>query len=339
MSDIAAAILKNDTNTLNSKLNKSNIDTPGEEGYTPLYFACMKREVKDDVVAAILKLGAKVDAKGSDKETPLYIAVFNNRPTIVDLLVKSGADVNSTNGQLKDTALHVAARLGHGDLVTYLLSHKADINVRNGRLETPLFSAAKCGRHDTVCLLMEKGANISIPDSEDRTPLYIASEKGLKHVVIVLKADLKDLRHAKAEADVELRLRPAPIPSSNEIVDRASTDKEFNEKVRRGSLPVAPPTETAPMEVVPIHVPEPKKMTHDPFTGASHGPCRSLEEVGYDEPPPIPKELQNRPPPKPQRVGGTSMVVTTEEGSKPAIRVDELMGEPETEFYAPAKKK
>ncbi|EPY29538.1 ankyrin [Strigomonas culicis] len=194
------------------------------------------------------------------------------------------------------------------------------------------------GRHETVCLLLGAGANAAIPDMDGKTPLYIASEKGFKHVVVVLKADAKDLRHAKAEADAELRQLPQPFMSSAEMVDRANTDKAFSEQLRRGSVPVAAAPRLEPMEVVAIKVPQPKTRTHDPLTGASYGPCRTLEEVGYDAPPEVPKELQNRPPAKLPRIGGTSMVVNTEDGAKKPVSVADLDGEPETEFFVAPRK-
>lgn len=342
MASFDDVVLRNDTAALQGffgQAPKNAINTPNPDGYTPLYFACMKPSVTHSTIEALVHLGAVVDAKGLDDETALYISVYNRRSDVVKYLIGLRADVNSINGVLKETALHVAARFGYGELVTILLGAGAELNARNRKQETPLFAAAQAGWHETVYLLLEAGANAALANEDGKAPLYIASEKEYKHVVVLLKASRAELKHAKAEADAEWRLRPEPLLSSDQMMDKAAADKAFTAAVRRrSSLPQAAP-ESTPMEVVDIKVPEPKVRTHDPLTGKSNGPCRSLEEVGYDSPPPIPKELQNRPPARLSRVGGTSMVVGTgtEDGPREPFRINTL-GTDAVEYGAPPKK-
>ncbi|KPI83064.1 hypothetical protein ABL78_7915 [Leptomonas seymouri] len=335
-------ILRNDKEALHQLFTaapRNAVNSVNADGFTPLYFACMKTSVSLSTIEELIRLGADVNGRGIDNETALYISVYNRRSDVAEHLLGVRADVNAVNGVWKETVLHVAARLGYGDLVTLLLRAGAERNTRNGKLETPLFAAAKAGRHETVYLLLDAGANPAITNEDDKSPLYIASEKGFKHVVVLLKASRGDLKHAKAEADAEWRLRPEPVMSSDEILDRASKDKGFTAAVKlRSSAITEPVPETKPMEVVDIKVPEPKVRTHNPITGESYGPCRSLEEVGYDAPPPVPKELQNLPPAQLPRVGGTSMVVGTgtEDGSREPFRVDTL-GSDATQYSAPHK--
>lgn len=319
---------------------KNAINTANAEGYLPLYFACMKPSVSPQVIDELVRLGAAVDGRGSDDETPLYISVFNHRLDVAKYLIAHKADVNAVNGPQKETALHVAARCGFADILACLLGAGADVNVRNARQETPLFAAAQSGRHETVYLLLNANANAALANDDGKTPLYIASEKEYKHVVVLLKADKADLKHAKSVADSEWRLRPEPVMSSDQMLDRAAADQDFTATLRRRSSADAPQPPAKPMEVVEIKVPEPKVRTHNPLTGESYGPCRSLEEVGYDSPPPIPKELQNRPPARLSRIGGTSMVVGTgtEEGGRQPIRLDSIGGTEEVEYYVPPKK-
>lgn len=342
MSTFDDVILLNDKAALQrffSAAPKNAINTPSVEGYTPLYFACMKPSVSPSTIEELVHLGAAVDDKGSDNETALYISVYNRRGDVAKYLLGLRADVNAINGVLKETALHVAARFGYKELVTLLLGAGAELNARNRKQETPVFAAAQAGWHETVYLLLDAGANATLANEDGKTPLYIASEKEFKHVVVLLKASKAELKHAKAEADAEWRLRPEPMLSSDQMMDKAVADREFTAAIRRRSSAAEPAHETAPMEVVDIKVPEPKMRTHDPLTGASYGPCRSLEEVGYDAPPPIPKELQNRPPARLSRVGGTSMVVGTgtEEGSREPFRVNSL-GTDAVQYDVPHKK-
>jgi hypothetical protein len=342
MTSFEDVILLNDKAALQrffSAAPKNAINSVNDEGYTPLYFACMKPSVTLSTIEELLHLGAVVDGRGTDDETPLYISVFNRRMDVAKYLIGLQADVNAMNGAVRETALHVAARLGFGEFVTFLLGAGADLNTRNRKQESPLFAAAQAGWHETVYLLLEAGANAGLANEDGKTPLYIASEKGFKHVVVLLKSDRTDLKHARAEADAEWRLRPEPLMSSDQMMDKAVVDKNYTAAVRRrysAATELVP--ETKPMEVVDIKVPEPKVRTHNPLTGESYGPCRSLEEVGYDSPPTIPKELQNRPPARLSRVGGTSMVVGTgtEDGSREPFRVV-APGSDTIEYIAPHK--
>ncbi|AYU82701.1 Ankyrin repeats (3 copies)/Ankyrin repeat/Ankyrin repeats (many copies) [Leishmania donovani] len=335
-------ILRNDVAGVRAFFNavaKNAVNAVNGSGYVPLYFACMKPSVSPEVIKELVQLGAAVDGRGTDGETPLYISVYNHRLDVAKYLIARKADVNAVNGPHRETALHVAARCGFADILSFLLSAGADLNMRNARQETPLYVAAQAGRHDTVYLLLEADANAALANEDDKTPLHIASEKEYKHVVVLFKAARADLKHAKSLADTEWRLRPEPMMSSDQMLDKAAADQQFAAAVRRRSLAGAPAPDTKPMEVVEIKVPEPQVRRQNPLTGESYGPCRSLEEVGYDSPPPIPKELQNRPPARLSRIGGTSMVVGTgtEEGGREPIRIDSIGGDG-VEYYAPPNK-
>lgn len=307
-------------------LDELGPDYIGADGYSVLYYACMKPSVDVTMIEGILRLGASVDMKGKDDETPLYVAIFNRRLDVAQLLQRNGANVNITNGVSGDTVLHVAARLGYPEIVTWLLRYGASLNVRNNKQETPLFAAASAGRHETVYSLVEAGANAQLANADGKNPLYIASERGHKHVVVILKANRSELRHARAEAELILRNHAKPLMSSDEIVERAIVDDDFHREVHAKVEPPVQAASTEPLPIVDIKIPEAHTRIHDPFTGKTSGPCRSLEEVGRDMPPPIPKELQTRPPAKLSRIGGTSMVVGTSVGSSGVrpIRVDSL---------------
>ncbi|KEG11683.1 ankyrin [Trypanosoma grayi] len=333
------AIGQQNHDLLQRTLSSVNVNEVGPEGFTPLFYACMRKGVGITTVEEILRLGAEVDLKGSDRETPLYISCFNGKTDVVLLLLHRGADANATNGIDNETALHVAARTGNCALIDILLSRKANINAQNIRKETPLYSAAKAGFHDAVYCLINAGANINICDMDGKSPLYVASVKNLKHVVIILKSDPKELTVAKAMADAELRSRPQPIRSTEAICEEAAAYAAAGRFIPQSSLVPEVVKETKPLEVVEIVVPRPKAGSRNPFAAVSGGPCWSLEEVGYDEPPPIPPGLQNRSPVKPQRIGGTLMRIGTgvdTVGVEP-VRINSILGD-SMEFAVPPEK-
>jgi ankyrin repeat protein len=346
---LVKAVLEGNEKVLES--NKGSINALDEEGYSPLYTACM-RHAKPSLVQCILRLGAAVDLKGQDRETPLYIAAFNNELDLVKILIAAGANVNEENGKENETALHAAAKYGYVDVLQLLLQHGANINARTSRMETPLFAAAKNGKHLSVYFLMMNNANANLGNEDGKNPLYIASEKGHKHCVIVLKADPKHLKEAKAEADLELKMKPAPIPTSDVIQQRATSAKaqrDQQEAAAAAAVPAAVPGKAAPtkvapakgapskgsaaakapppkssaappqllqerIEIIPLEIPKDIIRERDPVTGEKYGPCRTLVDVGYDEAPVIPKGINLGPTTVP-KVGGTSMKVMLESGN------------------------
>ncbi|AAZ10708.1 ankyrin, putative [Trypanosoma equiperdum] len=324
------AIDRQDHGTLRRTLSCGNVNTTNSDGYTPLYYACMKKGVGVSTVKEILQLGAQTDLKGSDLETPLYIACFNGKRDVAQLLLERGANPNVVNGGGGETVLHLASRIGDAALIEIILAKGGDINARNSRKETPLFVAAKAGFHEVVYRLLRADAKTEVCDIDGKSPLYIASERNMKHVVILLKSEAKDLNIAKAAADDILRSIPAPLKTTEEIRDEAALEGSGVWKIKHEVMAKEVKKEMKPLDIIEIVVPHPRGDVRDLLGGAgSRGPCLSLEEVGYDAPPVVPPSLRNLPPVKPQRIGGTMMRIGTSidtMGVEP-VRIDTVPGD------------
>jgi ankyrin repeat protein len=102
-----------------------------------------------------------VDPEGN---TVLMVAANNGRTSIVDEMVKSGADVNVTNRE-RVSALMRAAAQSDVTLVRTLLDANADLNHKDTRGDTALSFAAARGRKENVVLLVGSGAT---PEAIDR---------------------------------------------------------------------------------------------------------------------------------------------------------------------------
>ncbi|RNE98605.1 ankyrin [Trypanosoma rangeli] len=304
-------IEREDSAAIEREFSQENINFVNADGYTPLYYASMKKNVGTRTVEQLLSLGAEVDMKGFDDETPLYIACFNGKIKVVLLLLENGADVNAKNGRDDETPLHVAARIGNCALIALLVERGANLDAQNFRGETPLYLAAKAGFHNAVYQLMNAGADVNIYDVDGKDPLYVASERRLKHVVILLKNSLQDLVIAKAMADKELQLRPPSIKSTELILEEAEKDAAAGRPIHHAFFLSKSVKEAKPLEIVQITVPRPKAGPRNPFAAPPSGPCRSLEEVGYDEPPALPPSFMDQTPAIPERIGGTSMRIGT----------------------------
>ena len=118
---------------------------------------------------------------------------------IVDLLIRSGANVNAANVKL-ETPLHFAAHLGYEKIIEQLVENGAEVEFRNEQHKTPLFFAVlsgiptnkkalidECititfqffkGELNAVYMLIKHGADLNTADRESNTVLHVAAKFG-----------------------------------------------------------------------------------------------------------------------------------------------------------------
>ncbi|XP_041358307.1 transient receptor potential cation channel subfamily A member 1-like isoform X2 [Gigantopelta aegis] len=176
------------------QLVKSHLDEKDDYGCTPLHYAC--KEGNLTAIDELLKMGAIINVKNSEKQSPfhfaakygrfntckrlletdqgpniinetdgkgrtaVHIASMNGNTKIISLLMKKGAvfakDYESNN------ALHYAAKNGYTRSIRLLVSvHYNLLNAANVNGETALHAAATNGQANAVTLLLTLGATIT----------------------------------------------------------------------------------------------------------------------------------------------------------------------------------
>lgn len=141
-----------------------------------------------------LKKGLKKGEKVTDRDqmfTLFSMSALAGDTELMDLLIKSGADINSKGNMAKQadstptpdkfghTPLHAAVLEGSIEPVRMLLDHGADPNVRNSNGNTPLYDAVGLDREDLVKLLLKKGADVNMTEGVfGFTPLHSAAAGG-----------------------------------------------------------------------------------------------------------------------------------------------------------------
>jgi ankyrin repeat protein len=155
-----------------------------------LMYLCMAAIKKDYIEATarpLIELGADINARNKNGETPLYIAVQTGSEEGIKLLSEQGADIN-----IKDiygnSPLHYAAGIGQLEIVKLLIKEWGDdvVKAKNNNNESALHCAAKGGHVQVVDLLIRHGAKTENRDKYGNSPLHCAAEAGELEVVKLL---------------------------------------------------------------------------------------------------------------------------------------------------------
>lgn len=148
----------------------ANINSKNKDGETPLWLAVS--ELKHPAMGKLLlELGAKKDARNSDlRMTPLDWAAFDGKVEMVRMLLDHGVNPNAGRGLSRSAPIQQCANSGNVEILEMLLKAGADVNaIHAGSLA--LGTAATFGHLQFVKMLLEAGANPNLPDESGTTPL------------------------------------------------------------------------------------------------------------------------------------------------------------------------
>jgi glycerophosphodiester phosphodiesterase len=171
---------------------QNGIDAPewhDNDGYAPLHLAVIgghplttKALLQGENWQGSSESKAEIRKGVSQSGAVLAIATKANYKVIVEMLVKSGVDINWKDST-GETALHVAARFGHHECAEVIIrgtdAQKADLEVgENSYAWTPLHVAAVDGHLSVAKLLVDAGAEVNRPDSDGWTAKEHAALRG-----------------------------------------------------------------------------------------------------------------------------------------------------------------
>ncbi|XP_062498833.1 poly [ADP-ribose] polymerase tankyrase-1-like isoform X2 [Corticium candelabrum] len=151
-----------------------------------LYDAVERNEV--ETVTRLIERGADVDTRDwFGNRTVLMQACLNGNKEMVELLLRSGSDVNKTD-KGGWTALHHAANDNLSKVVPILLENGCDMNKKDNIGWTTLHYAAIDNHSNVVRILLENGCDINIEDNSGQTALQLAVRQNQEDAADAIKA-------------------------------------------------------------------------------------------------------------------------------------------------------
>ncbi|KAL9616887.1 MAG: hypothetical protein Q9160_008276 [Pyrenula sp. 1 TL-2023] len=177
---LLGAVERQDLQGVRSILRKdpSTIFAFNSRGQSALHLAARKGD--SDLVAYLLRNGAKVNPDDDDSKTPLHEAALSGNADVVRLLLNRGADTQARDANGK-TPRDVAE-----DLSAWFMDHGANVEAKNREGHTALYQFSMKGPLKAVEVLLDANARIEAAGPSRQTPLMVACDHGQTEIVRLL---------------------------------------------------------------------------------------------------------------------------------------------------------
>jgi ankyrin repeat protein len=139
----------------------------------------LSKQVNTAEILNILDSLENIDLRDSDERTPLINAACYNQQSILENLIKRGADINLQD-KIGCTALHASAKNGFIEIAKILLSFGAKVDLIDKYGNTPLSDAVfySNGTGELIKLLLSYGADKNLKNFSGVSPLELANNIG-----------------------------------------------------------------------------------------------------------------------------------------------------------------
>ncbi|MCD6035488.1 MAG: serine/threonine-protein phosphatase 6 regulatory ankyrin repeat subunit A-like [Rickettsiales bacterium] len=128
-------------------INKSSLNALDHTGTPLLHLAVWNNRIS--ALEALLKLDADTNITTGNGFTPLHAAVWSNNVLAVQLLLKHGANIEATT-QHGNTPLHLAALSNNARIMELLIQYKATVDAKNKDGQTPLYLAVFSNQPEVI---------------------------------------------------------------------------------------------------------------------------------------------------------------------------------------------
>jgi ankyrin repeat protein len=179
------------------------------------------------------------------KESFLWAAAQGGNTEDCESLIEIGADINWKNSD-GDTPLLAACRRGHTETVEALVVHGADVNICGLDSLTPVHICCSKGDYSTLNILLSANPILSMTTKDGKLALDIAEEHGYQDICNRIMHHISTNNEGGAQPNLTRRgpLRILEIPQSNERLRRGANNgnntMQEGDVLSRNSRPALP---------------------------------------------------------------------------------------------------
>jgi len=189
------AALTGNLDVLQELVSKARIpiDCRDKENSTALLLTCARGHYS--CAEYLLANGADPNARRITGASPLYFAASYNHTRIVELLInkyKAFVDLSTFDGS---APLHVVCERGFTDIVQLLLKSNANVNTKMNDGTTPIMLACQNGHLSIVQMLISAGpCDLTIQRIDSVTPLFQVVQFGHENIFDYLLANVENVK-------------------------------------------------------------------------------------------------------------------------------------------------
>lgn len=188
-------------------LLKDGISTEqfNENGLTPLWLGVFKNDTT--IVNLLFKHKADANLLSKNGMPPIIVGCISNSFECVQILIKNGADVNwKSSASRNQQPIRFASKGGSLNLVKLLLAHGADMESSPDDKATPLLAALHAKKFDIADFYFKNNANVGVVGRDGETVIHEAIKTGsieMVRLAIKYKAPL-DIKDENGKTTLEL---------------------------------------------------------------------------------------------------------------------------------------
>lgn len=151
--------------------------TTAESRHSALYEALTNaatRKSRIEIQHSLIQSKIDLNQHQANQIPFLILAANAGNQTVVEAMLRRGANPKIKNSQTNETALHSAAEHDFTGIATLLLSAGADKNAANNEGDTPLITAVKNKHYRMANLLLKAGVDVNTTNKNGMTAFAIA---------------------------------------------------------------------------------------------------------------------------------------------------------------------
>lgn len=226
-----------------SDISPKQQDALNEQIYTAIYYYNLP------AMQAALNNGADPNYLGLKNKSPLTLAIERNDISMVEALIKAGADPEESECQSKtQTPLYTACVIAKApDIVTLLINAGADLDGHRRMKNSPLLSitfrpnrpnAYRPTAHDIIQKLIDAGADLNMQSKKGHTALMNAVRRQPPEVVktLILAGADTTLRDEQGLDITYHATKNREHPDMPQVVQKALEKREGIKQIRKQNI-------------------------------------------------------------------------------------------------------